>query len=56
VARECLVHGVVDDFPQTVHQTAFVGRPDVHAGPFTNCFESLENAEVACGIVVGQEL
>jgi hypothetical protein len=56
VSRECLIHGVIDDLPQAVHQTALVGRPNVHTGPFTNCFETLENTEVAGGIVVGQEL
>ena len=40
VAGERFVNGVVDDFPNAVHETALVGGPDVHAGAFADRFES----------------
>src|SRR5690606_8702104 len=51
VAAEGLVHGIVDDLPQTVQQTATVGRPDVHAGPFTDGFEPLEDEPMPSGVI-----
>ena len=50
-ARQGLVHAVVDDLPQAVHEPAGVGRPDVHAGPLAHGLQALEDEEVRC--VVG---
>jgi hypothetical protein len=36
-----------------VHQSALIGRTDVHSGALPNRLESLENAEVASGLIVG---
>ncbi len=47
VARQCLVDGVVDDLPEAVHETASVGRADVHAGAFADGLQPLEDEEVA---------
>ena len=49
-AGQRLVHAVVDDLPQAVHQAAGVGRADVHAGPLADRLEALEDQEV-CGVV-----
>lgn len=51
VAPEGLVHGVVDDLPQAVHQTAAVGRADVHAGALAYGLEPLEDEQVPRGVV-----
>src|SRR5690606_17996057 len=51
VATERLVDGVVDDLPQAVHEAARVGGPDVHAWPLANRLETLENGEMARGVV-----
>ena len=51
-AGQCLVHAVVDDLPQAVHEAAGVGGADVHAGPLADRLEALENQEV-CGVVGG---
>jgi hypothetical protein len=50
-AGEGLVHAVVDDLPQAVHQAPRVGGADVHAGPLAHGVEALEDQEVRC--VVG---
>lgn len=50
-AREGLVHGVVDDLPQAVHQTAAVGRSDVHTGALAHGLEALEDEQVPRGVV-----
>ena len=49
-----LVHAVVDDLPQAVHQAAGVGRADVHARPLAHGLEALEDEEVSgvVGLVV----
>ena len=52
VARQCLIDGVVDDFPQAVHQTAGVRGPDVHAGAFTHGVKPLKHREVPGGVVL----
>ena len=49
-ARQRLVDPVVDDLPEAVHQPARVGGPDVHAGPFADRLEALEDQQV-CGVV-----
>jgi hypothetical protein len=51
VSRQCFVDRVVDHFPEAVHQTAFVGRPDVHARALADRLESFKDAEMAGGII-----
>jgi len=51
VSGECLVHRVIDHFPETMHQTAFVRGPDVHSGALSNRLESFEDTEMAGGIL-----
>jgi hypothetical protein len=46
VARERLVHRVVDDLVHKVVQAARPGRADVHAGSFADRFEPLQNGDV----------
>ena len=54
-ARERLVHGVVDDLPQAVHQAAGVGRADVHARPLAHGLQPFEDEQVlgVVGVVDG---
>ena len=54
-ARQGLVHGVVHDLVHQVVQTALAGGSDVHAGPFANGLEALQDGDVA-GAVVGGSL
>jgi hypothetical protein len=49
-AREGLVHAVVDDLPEAVHETAGVGGADVHAGALADRLQALEDEEVG-GVV-----
>lgn len=51
VASEGLVHGVVDDLPQAVHQATTVGRPDVHTRALPHGLEPLEDEQVPRGVV-----
>ncbi len=48
--RERLVHAVVDDLPDAVHQPPGVGRADVHPGTLAHRFEALEDQQVV-GVV-----
>ncbi len=41
-----LVHRVVDDLPQAVHQAAGVGRPDVHRGSLADGLQTLQDKEM----------
>ncbi len=50
---EGLVDGVVDDLPEAVHEAALVGGADVHARALAHRLESLEDLEVARGVVAG---
>ena len=50
-AAERLVHGVVDDLPQTMHQAPGVGGADVHGWSLAYRLEALEDQQVA-GLVV----
>jgi hypothetical protein len=50
VAAERLVDRVVDDLPQAVHETARVGRADIHSGTLAARLEALEDQEVT-GVV-----
>jgi hypothetical protein len=52
-AGEGLVHGVVDDLPQAVHEAAGVRRSDVHPGALAHGGQTLEDREVACGVLGG---
>src|SRR6185295_17172675 len=45
-----LVDRVVDDLVDQVVQTRRAGGSDVHAGPLTDRFETLENGDVLGGI------
>ena len=49
-AGERLVHPVVDDLPEAVHESAGIGRPDVHARALADRLEAFEDQEV-CGVV-----
>src|SRR5690606_12631724 len=51
VASQGLVHRVVDDLPQAVHEAAAVGGPDVHARALADRLQALEDLEVSCGVV-----
>lgn len=51
VAPEGLVHGVVDDLPEAVHQATTVGRADVHARALADSFEPLKDEQVPRGVV-----
>jgi len=51
VTLERLVHGVVDDLPQAVHEPARVGGSDVHPRPLADSLEALQHGEVAGGVV-----
>ncbi|GAB2759288.1 hypothetical protein GCM10027020_09610 [Nocardioides salsibiostraticola] len=57
-ASQGLVHAVVDDLPETVHQTTRVGGSDVHARPLANGLETLEDQQVrgVVGVVADREL
>ncbi len=50
VARQRLVHGVVDDFGEQVMQRLLVGAADIHAGPAPHRFQPLQHLDVAGGI------
>ena len=45
VPGQRLVDGVVDHLVHEVVQPPLTGRPDVHAGPFADGVESLENRD-----------
>ena len=46
VPRQCLVHGVVDDFGEQMMQRLLVGAADVHAGAAAHRFEAFEDLDV----------
>ena len=46
-AGQGLVHAVVDDLPEAVHEPPGVRRADVHAGSLAHGLESFEDEEVA---------
>ena len=50
MARQRLVHGVVDDFGEQMMQRLFVGAADIHAGPAANRLEAFEHLDIARGI------
>ena len=53
-AGERLVHRVVDNLPEAVHEAAGIGGADVHARAFADCFKTFQNGEVASGVVRGR--
>ena len=50
VARQRLVHGVVDDFGEQMMQRLLVGAADIHAGPAAHRLEAFEHLDVGGGI------
>ncbi len=50
-AGEGLVDGVVDDFPEAVHEAAGVRGADVHARALTDGLEALQHGEVPGGVI-----
>ena len=50
-AGQRLVDRVVDDLPEAVHEAALVGRADVHARALAHGLETLEDLQVAGGVV-----
>ena len=46
-SAEGLVDRVVDDLPQAVHQTAGVGRPDVHGRPLPDGLQTLQHQQMS---------
>ena len=50
MARDRLVHGVVDDFGEEMVQRLFVGAADIHAGPAADGLEPLQHLDVGGGI------
>ena len=51
VARQSLVHRVVDDFGEQVVQRLLVGAADIHARPPADRLETLENLDIRGGVV-----
>ena len=47
VARQRLVHRVVDDFGEQMMQRLFVGAADIHAGPAAHRLEAFEHLDIA---------
>ena len=52
---EGLVHRVVDDLPETVHQPTAVRRADVHARALAHSLEPLEDLKVPGRVVLRHE-
>jgi hypothetical protein len=50
VARQRLVHGVVDHFGEEVMQRFLVGAADIHAGTASHRLEPLQHLDIARGI------
>lgn len=38
-----LINGIINNFPQAVHEAAVVRRTDVHAGAFANSFQTFKD-------------
>ena len=53
VAGQGFVDRVVDDLPDAVHETAGIGRADVHAGTLADRLEPLEHLKVMGGVLGG---
>ena len=50
MARQRLVHGVVDDFGEQVMQRLLVGAADIHAGPAAHRLEAFEHLDIGRGV------
>src|ERR1700737_4937113 len=50
MARQRLVHGVVDDFGEQMVQRLLVGAADIHAGPAAYRLEPFEHLDIGCGV------
>ena len=48
---ERLIHRVVDNLPEAVHQAAGVSGADVHARAFAYSFQTFQHGEVTGGVV-----
>jgi hypothetical protein len=48
---QCLIHRVVDDFPEAVHQAAGVSGTDIHAGALADGFEALQYRQVPGSVI-----
>jgi len=53
VADQRLVHRVVENLPQAVHEAAAVGGADVHAGPLADRLQAFQHRQVACRVGAG---
>ena len=51
VAGNRFIDRVVNDFPQTVHQSAGVSRTDVHTRPLADSLKAFQHGEVASGVI-----
>jgi hypothetical protein len=49
-ALEGLVDGIVDDLVDEMVKAVDAGRPDVHAGPLTDCLETFQYLDAVRGI------
>jgi len=52
-ARERLVDGVVDDLVDEVMEPSRTGRADVHARPFADRLQALQDLDVLGGVAGG---
>ena len=46
VPRQGLIHRVIDDLPQTMHQALLIGGADVHRGAFAHRLQAFQNREM----------
>ena len=54
MARDSLVHAIVDDFGGKVMERSVIGAADVHAGPSAHGFQALEDLDRGSVIAVGR--
>jgi hypothetical protein len=52
VARQSLIHRVIDNFVDQVMQPHFAGRADVHGWAQAYRFQSFENLDVLAGVAI----
>ena len=52
VAGDGFVHRVIENFGDEVVQGAFIGAADIHAGAFTNRFETFQHFDGFGGVVI----
>ena len=52
MARDCLVHRVVEDLGHEMMERALVGAADIHAGAAADRLEALEDLDVLGGVVL----